>query len=199
METDRHTRMVGWLKVALPLLALAILSSLFLLADRIDPEAALPFAEVDVEDLARQPRMTAPTYAGTTSDGAALTLSAIEARPAQDGNPAAALTVLLQLDTPDGGHSELTAGNAVLNNNAKEIVLSGGVTLSSSTGYQLVTETLAARLDRTALESRAPVFASGPAGDLQAGAMHLRQDNREGTTYLLVFNQGVRLLYQPGG
>ena len=29
---DRHTRVVGWLKVALPLLALAILSTLFLLS-----------------------------------------------------------------------------------------------------------------------------------------------------------------------
>ena len=38
--------------------ALAILSTLFLVADQIDPEDALPFAEVDVEDLAREPRMT---------------------------------------------------------------------------------------------------------------------------------------------
>ncbi|MGB3251218.1 MAG: hypothetical protein WBB13_18855, partial [Tabrizicola sp.] len=72
-RVDRHTRLVGWLKVALPLTALAILSTLFLVARRIDPEAALPYAEVDVEDLAREPRMTAPTYAGTTEDGAALT------------------------------------------------------------------------------------------------------------------------------
>lgn len=85
MATDRHTQIVGWLKVTLPLMALAILATLFLLADRIDPEAALPYAEVDVEGLAREPRMTAPTYAGTTSDGAALTLSANEARPDADG------------------------------------------------------------------------------------------------------------------
>ena len=47
-RVDRHTRLVGWLKVALPLTALAILSTLFLVARRIDPEAALPYAEVDV-------------------------------------------------------------------------------------------------------------------------------------------------------
>ncbi|MGB4909398.1 MAG: hypothetical protein WBP15_12770, partial [Tabrizicola sp.] len=89
-RVDRHTRLVGWLKVALPLTALAILSTLFLVARRIDPEAALPYAEVDVEDLAREPRMTAPTYAGTTEDGAALTLSADEARPEAEGAPAKA-------------------------------------------------------------------------------------------------------------
>ena len=92
---DRHSRVVGWLKVALPLAALAILSTLFLLSDRIDPEDALPYAEVDVEDLAREPRMTAPTYAGMTTDGAALTLTATEAqtvsrdRPSDGGGPAA--------------------------------------------------------------------------------------------------------------
>ena len=46
--------------------ALALLATLFLLADRIDPDDALPYAEVDVEDRAREPRMTAPTYAGIT-------------------------------------------------------------------------------------------------------------------------------------
>ena len=40
-RADTHTRVVGWLKVALPLAALAILSTLFLVARRIDPEAAL--------------------------------------------------------------------------------------------------------------------------------------------------------------
>ena len=75
-RADAHTRVVTWLKIALPLAALAILSTLFLLADKIDPEDALPYAEVDVEDLAREPRMTLPSYAGTTSDGAALSLTA---------------------------------------------------------------------------------------------------------------------------
>ena len=87
-RVDRHTRLVGWLKVILPLTALAILSTLFLVARRVDPEAALPYAEVDVEDLAREPRMTAPTYAGTTEDGAALTLSASD--PGDDDIVAAA-------------------------------------------------------------------------------------------------------------
>ena len=75
-RADTHTRVVGWLKVALPLMALAVLSTLFLVADQIDPEDALPYAEVDVEDLAREPRMTMPSYAGITTDGAALSLTA---------------------------------------------------------------------------------------------------------------------------
>ncbi len=199
MATDRHTRVVGWLKVALPLLALAILSTLFLLSDRIDPDAALPYAEVDVEERAREPRMTAPTYAGTTSDGAALTLSADEARPAADGAPAGAQGLRLDLATPDGAVTELRAVTAVLDETAREIVLSGGVTVTTSSGYRLETAELAARMDRSGLASRAPVTATGPVGELQAGGMELGQDNRTPGAYLLVFNQGVRLVYRPGG
>ncbi|AZL59223.1 LPS export ABC transporter periplasmic protein LptC [Tabrizicola piscis] len=199
MAMDRHTRVVGWLKVTLPLMALAILATLFLLADRIDPEAALPYAEVDVEDLAREPRMTAPTYAGTTSDGGALTLSADEARPSAEGAPARAQTLRLQLDTPDGAATNLTAAEAVLDNVAREIVLSGGVVITTSTGYRVETAEMTAKLDRSGLQSQTPVTATGPAGDLSAGGMTLGQDNRTPGGYLLVFNGGVRLVYLPGG
>ena len=197
-RVDRHTRVVAWLKVALPLTALVILSTLFLVARRIDPEAALPYAEVDVEDLAREPRMTAPTYAGTTSDGSALTLSADEARPASEGSAARAAGLRLDLATPDGGKTELLAAEARMDDTAQELVLSGGVTLETSTGYRLETAEVAARLDRTGLESRAPVKATGPAGEITAEGLVLGQDNRTPGAYVLVFKGNVRLIYQPG-
>ncbi|MFN3577000.1 MAG: LPS export ABC transporter periplasmic protein LptC [Tabrizicola sp.] len=198
-RADTHTRVVGWLKVVLPLAALAILSTLFLVARRIDPEAALPYAEVDVRGLAREPRMTAPTYAGTTSDGAALTLRADEARPAAEATEAAASELLLELVTPDGARTELAASRAQMDRGAQQVVLSGGVIVTTSSGYRLETEELLARLDRTGLESRAPVTATGPAGDIRADGMVLHQDSRTPGAYVLVFNGGVRLVYRPGG
>jgi lipopolysaccharide export system protein LptC len=199
MAADRHTRVVGWLKVALPLVALAILSTLFLVADRIDPDAALPYAEVDVVDRAREPRMTAPSYAGTTRDGAALTLSAEEARPASDGAPARASGLALDLATPDGGLTELRAATATLDQTAQRIDLAGGVTITTSTGYRLETEAVTAMLDRSGLESLGEVSATGPAGTLRADRMTLGQDNRTPGAYVLVFKGGVRLVYRPGG
>lgn len=196
---DTHTRVVGWLKVILPLAALAILSTLFMVADRIDPEDALPYAEVDVEDLAREPRMTAPSYAGTTSDGASVTLTAEEARPEAGDTPAEARSLRLELDTPDGARTELRAATAVVDDAARQVVLSGGVNVTTSSGYVLETPEVAARLDRSGLESRGEVRAKGPAGEIVAGGMTLSQDNRTPGTYLLVFTQGVRLVYLPGG
>lgn len=198
-RADAHTRLVNWLKVALPLIALVLLATLFLLADRIDPEDALPYAEVDVEARAREPRMTAPTYAGTTSDGAALTLAADEARPAAEGTAAKAQGLRLQLDTPDGSRTELLAPSAVMDQTQREIVLSGGVIVTTSSGYRLETAEVAAKLDRSGLESRASVSATGPGGEIEAGSMSLGQDNQTAGAYVLVFKDGVRLIYRPGG
>lgn len=198
-RADWHTRRVVWLKVALPLVALAILSTLFLLADRIDPDDALPYAEVDVEGLAREPRITAPTYAGTTTDGAALTLSADAAQLETATAPGNIQRLKLELATPDGATTNVLAGQAVLDSGQREILLSGGVVATTSTGYRVETEALAAKLDWSSLQSRAPVTATGPAGRIEAGGVTLAQDATTPGAYLLVFNQGVRLIYQPGG
>lgn len=196
---DLHSRLVGWLKVALPLAALVILSTLFLVADRIDPDAALPYAEVDVEDLARDPRMSAPAYAGTTSDGAGITVSAALARPAGDDTPAAAEQVTARIETPDGGVIDIAAAAMTLAKDADRVDLSGGVTLTTGTGYSLRTEGLTARLDRTGVEGRHPVKVTSPMGQIEAQGFAVTQDASDPSAYLLVFNGGVKLVYQPGG
>ena len=100
---DGWSRLVSWLKILLPLVALALLSTLFLVSNRINPEDAIPYAEVDVAERLREPRMTAPTYAGTTTDGSSLVVSAAEARPESEGvSGARAQDVVGKLTTPDG-------------------------------------------------------------------------------------------------
>ena len=69
-----HSRLVFWFKILLPLGALAIMSTLFMVSRTVRPEDAIPYADVDVADLMQQPRLTNPNFAGMTSDGAALSL-----------------------------------------------------------------------------------------------------------------------------
>ena len=49
-DGGRHTRIVRWLKVALPLAALALLSTLFLVSNRIGGDIDLPYSEGEIED-----------------------------------------------------------------------------------------------------------------------------------------------------
>lgn len=191
---NMHSRLVAILKVALPLIALALLSTLFLFSRKIDPEDAIPYATVDVEDRLRDPKMTDAGFAGMTKDGASLTLSAAEARPAADGG--SLKLVVGALETPDGVKTELAATAVALDTAAQMIELTDGAELRASNGYVVQALGLGVATDRTYIESRGEVSAQGPVGQLTANHMVLSQQGDAGP-YLLVFNGKVRLLYQP--
>jgi len=193
-----HSRAVAWLKVLLPLMALAILSTLFLFSRTIDPNDAIPFAKVDVEARLREPRLTAPTWAGVTDDGSSLTISASEIRAGQtNGAASTADRLTARLETPGGGLVNLVAARGALDAGSAFLTMAGGVVVTTGTGYRLTTEEMTAALDRTSLISRTKVTGDGPPGHLEAGAMELRSDAAHPGAYLLVFKQGVKLLYQP--
>lgn len=197
-DLDAHSRLITWLKIVLPLVALAILSTLFLVARTINPEDALPYAEVDVEDRLREPRMTDPAYAGLTSDGAALTLTAAEARPdSADPESGTASDLVGRLETPDGVVSDLTAGAARVDSSDRTIFLSAGVTVAQSNGWTITSEEMTAKMDVTDISTKTPVLAEGPAGHLTADSMQLTQATETKGTYLVVFNGSVKLIYQP--
>jgi lipopolysaccharide export system protein LptC len=193
-----HSTLVAWLKVILPLAALGLLSTLFLVSRTIDPEDAIPFAEVDVADRIREPRVTLPTWAGVTADGAALTVTAAEARPADGaGADATAQAIRAALEMPGGGRADLLAASGRLDAEAGTLLLSGGVTITTSTGYALRTASLESALDRTHLVAPDAIDGEGPGGRLSAGAMELTGTAGTDRRHVMVFKNGVRLLYQP--
>lgn len=192
-----HSAVVAWAKVLLPLIALAILSTLFLVARTVDPEGAIPFAEVDIDERIREPRLTLPTWAGVTSDGSALTVRAAEARPGRDQQGARATEVVARLDTAGGGRADIRAAEARLDPEAKAMTLGGGVQIDTSTGWRVQAADLTATMDRTSLTSAGAVTAAGPAGQVEAGALAMTEDARRPGTYLLVFDKGVSLIYDP--
>ncbi len=197
LSDNLHTRLVVWAKVVLPLLALVLLATLFLFSRQIDPTDAIPYAEVDVEERAREPRLTQPTYAGVTSDGSALSVAAAEARPNDATGVSTANTIIGKLETPDGAQIDMIAATGVLDTEAGLMTLDGGVTLTTTTGYEIQTQSLVTRLDQTGLSSPGAVTAIGPMGQIDAGEMILTQDPKQPDAYLMVFKRHVRLLYTP--
>lgn len=192
-----HSQVVGILKVTLPLAALGILSTLFLFSGRINPEDAIPYAEVDVADRLRTPRMTNAGFAGVTADGASLMLTAAEAKPEDAAGGAGARIVLGTLETSDGAKTELAATAVDMDTAAQMIELSNGVELRSSAGLVIATLGLGISTDRTFAQSRGPVTATGPLGQLTAQEMQLTAQQGVANSYVLVFKGDVRLLYQP--
>jgi lipopolysaccharide export system protein LptC len=191
-----HSRLVGWLKIVLPLAALAVLATLFLFARKIDPTDAIPYADVDIEERLREPRMTNASYSGVTADGSAITLTAEAAMPGADGD-ARATGMRAALEASDGSSARFVAAAGLLDNAAGTIALSGGVTIDTSTGYHVQTDSLQMALDRTFVEAPGAVQADGPAGTIIADRMMLNSADGKGDNYQLVFNGNVKLVYLP--
>jgi lipopolysaccharide export system protein LptC len=101
-----------------------------------------------------------------------------------------------ELSAPDGFRTEISAASGQLDRSAGTLVLDAEVRLATSTGYEVTTDRLTLGTDRSFLESGGAVLATAPMGRLEAGG--LRMDvTGDGKTHLLVFNKGVRLIYQP--
>lgn len=192
-----HTRIVRWLKVALPLAALALLSTLFLVSNRIGEDATLPYSQVEIEDRLREPRMTRPSYSGVTSDGASLTINADEARPAGPGSEtSSAQRVTGLLKDKSGSSATLKSDTVVIDSAAHLATLTGAVEVTTSEGFRARGEGFATALDISKVESTAPVVVAGPPGTITADHMLLVQDPA-GQGHVLRFKGNVKLVYLP--
>ena len=194
-----HSRAVALLKITLPLVGLAILSTLFLVSTARVPDDLVPYADVDVADLLREPRLTGPSYAGVTRDGAIVTLSARETLPGVPGTSLGGLARDLNgsLETPDGVVTTFSAGEARLDVIEEQVLLLGGVRIAMSTGYELTFEEGQIALDRTSILAFGGIKATGPMGQLRAGLVSIEPAKDSPGAYQMVFKGGVRLLYRP--
>lgn len=193
-----YSRFVQTAKIILPLGALALFATLFLIAKTVDPDAAIPYSDVDVEEVAREARIGAPEFAGVTTDGTIISLSADMARPDQD-QPGRIMAkgVDARFAIPDGSHIDAMAGGAAVDSVTKEVRLSGGIKIATSTGYRISASGLTAALGLTNIASEGPVTAEGPPGRIEAGQVTMSQSEGDPSAYVLVFNGGVKLIYQP--
>lgn len=191
-----YSRVVAWLKVLLPLSALALLSTVFLLSRTEESEATLPFAQQDLEDRLRSQRMTEPVYAGTTEGGDSVVVRAETAMPDLDVTGGArAETVTTELRLKSGIVVNITATEARLNDSDNQALLDGDVVIVTSDGYRAETPRISSALDRLDLVSGA-LLLTGPSLRLEAGTMRVRRDGADGQE-VAYFTDGVKLIYHP--
>ncbi|MBU3031029.1 hypothetical protein [Paracoccus marinaquae] len=196
-----RTRIVRWLRLLLPLVALTILSTMFLFSRKPEGESRIPYTSLDAEQMAREPRIVAPKYSGVTDDGAEIALIAREAQPARDDSDGSISDLRLDWRRPDGLAADLTAPTAELAEGL--ITLLGGVNMSTSTGWTLQAPQMNAATDRSRLSARDGVQATAPFGRITSDEMELipgpetAEGERAGDSAVLNFSGSVRLIYQP--
>ncbi|WP_208347056.1 LPS export ABC transporter periplasmic protein LptC [Pseudaestuariivita rosea] len=191
---NAYSRFVAFVKIVLPLAALALLSTLFLFSRPQETDLTIPYAEV--EAIAREQIIGEPTYTGVTRDGSAIAIGAKSARP-QHGNTSHMLAdeIVAVIQMPGGTIYDINATAGRVDTSSRQAFLSGGVQIVTSDGYDIQTRGIVTSLSQTNLQSDGAVSAEGPLGTLDAGGMHMTGTGTD--EYLLVFNKGVKLVYTP--
>ncbi len=196
---DRYyPRLIAWLRIVLPLAALGLLSTLFLLSREVDPTQSIPFSQREIEDRIRDQRVTAPNFAGATQRGDFISLNATSANLDPEA-PARLLAEDLRarIDLTGGARVEFNADTGVIDTDAQRARLIGGAVITSSTGYRITTDELTAAMTVLNVSTTGPVQGEGPIGQFSAGRMQLTGDPDSGHSQLL-FTNGIKLVYDPG-
>jgi len=191
---DSYSRLIGWLKILLPLSALGLLSTIFLVSEKTNPIASIPFTKNDIEDRLYGQQVTEPFFSGTTREGDQLTFSASAVQLGQGlDNRTDDLSVQIKLAS---GTSVFLSSNIGKFDIKKSLLtLQGDVVISTSTGYVITTDKLITDLDEFSIETTSAISGKSPIGTLNAGKMRLdRILNTENVH--LNFTNGVKLLYR---
>ena len=193
LQDNTYSRFVSWAKVVLPLLALALLSTLFIFARGIGGDGEIPYAKI--EEIARQPRLSEPEFSGVTTTGATYAISADVARPGtEQPDDFAVEKIAMTIDTAAGLNIEITAGLGEFETQTNQIELSQLARVATSNGYLMETRGLIADVANGTVVSTAPLEIRSPMGQLTAGRLHIDTGNPD---HQMVFNEGVRLVYEP--
>jgi lipopolysaccharide export system protein LptC len=194
---DRYSRAIGLLKVAFPLAALALLSTLFLVARAMNPDTPVPFAEKEIEERLRDQQITGPFFSGTTTGGDQMSFSAQKLITLRDRiGVNRAEDVSASLETAQGAKFQLQSDVAELDIAGNLAELSGHVSMMTSTGYQIISDRITTSISVMDLTAMGDVQATGPPGTLTAGKMRVFSTKETDSTQML-FSDGVKLVYTP--
>lgn len=190
-----YTRVIRGLKITLPLLALVLLSTMFLLSKKVDPTAAIALSDRAFRAKIERSQLSNPNYDGTTGSGESMSVTAQSARPDPEiEGKAYGRLVNADINLENGEVMTVTADTGVVDQAQDLAILNGNVHIITTDGYDFKTSQLTSLISKVEGESAGSVAGFGPPGTLDAGKMFVRTDDDTGNLHLF-FTQGVHLVY----
>lgn len=193
---DGYSRLVQFLKVLLPLAALGLLSSVFLLSRSVDPNATIPFAQQELDQRTSGQQVTAPFFSGVTEKGEEIFVTASLARPGSETTPAQAEDLSAEIRLDINRKITLNSDMGEIRLDQDMAVFSGDVVIISTDGIRVTTEELNTSLSGVSGYTPGPVAGTGPIGEFKAGRLEFGAENEDDPIHML-FKNGVKLIYDP--
>lgn len=191
-----YSRIVRWMKVALPVGAIMLIGLIFLTGK--ERGGVLDSTNADLAVLSAGLRLDNPRFAGVTDDGDPFVVTAEWALP--DG----AVPDRVELEAPQG---EIRLGDGrVVNVTSKSgemfrkdelLNLMGDVVLVTSDGYRVETSRVEVNLETKGAVAPSRVVAEGPRGGIEADTVEIIGETGDGKSTVMRFEGNVRVTWQP--
>ena len=192
---DSYSAFVVWVKTLLPILALGMLSTIFLFSGKVDVTKSLPYAKFNIAEIIREQRITKPYFSGVSNNGTEIVLSAAYASSDIQNVDILNITELsIVLTSPNSKTIKITAGRGTLNSASQKAVISEDVYLSAIPGFWLKTNNLEVNLKQGVASANNVFQGVTGLGTISAGKLIVKMiaDDQQ-----IIFTNGVRLIYYP--
>ena len=192
---DGYSALVAWLKTLLPIVALGLLSTIFLFSGRVDVTQSLPYTEHNIAEIVREQRITRPYFTGIASNGTEIALSAAYASPQIENAHILEITDLsVVLRSTSDRMVQVTAGRGALDSATQTAQISTNVHIAALPDFWVTTQALDMNLNQGVVSAKGGFQGVTPLGAITAGEMHLQMtaDDQQ-----IVFLNDVRLVYSP--
>jgi lipopolysaccharide export system protein LptC len=192
---ERHSRRVERLKIALPVLAVLGIVGFFAyptVATWLSKEPAATAVSLDgINTETKSMIMSKPHISGFDGTQQAYVVDAEKAVQDVDNPKMVTLTHISgSIGTGDGGNAKVDAGTGVFDTDAKKLQLKDGITIATTSGYNLSLQEALIDMASGALQSNHPVDITATNGRLRANTMTVT--NRGKT---IAFKNGVSLYW----
>ncbi|SMX41417.1 hypothetical protein [Octadecabacter ascidiaceicola] len=191
-DDNLYSQFVGFLKITLPLAALALMSTVFLFARAPTKETTIPYAEI--EEIAREPRVSGAQISGVADDGSVIGIDAGTTRP--NGDLMIIENLTATVESVNGVHIDIRAGTGEVDITSRIARLSGLARIETSNGFEMETVGITANMTTGQIISDAEIEVQAPFGALTAGQMIIETPEGDDGQVML-FQNGVRLVYTP--
>ena len=162
---DGHSRRVQFLKVLLPLVAILMLSTVFLLSRSIETNVSVPFTQKDIDERLAEQVVTQPDYRGTTRKGEDVHIEANRATQGAEGETPTAATFRGRLGLLDGGVINLDSNSGMIRPDKNTATFVGDVVITTTDGIVVTTDLLNTALDEIRGDTPGRVNGTGIIGD----------------------------------
>ena len=192
---DSYSAFVVWVKTLLPIVALGMLSTIFLFSGRVDVTQSLPYAKLNIAEIVREQRITKPYFSGVSNNGTEITVSAAYASSdTQNSNILNITDLSIILISEHEKAVRITAGLGVLDAAKQKAMASKDVYLTAMPDFWLKTNNLTVDL-KQGIATADTLFQSITAlGTIDAGNMVVKTIT---SGQQIIFTNGVRLIYYP--